>query len=547
VRASVVRLKRSRGRWVASLIVLIGVSLLAFAYLRHRMERSIHLSVDRVPLLGTMAVTIVPGLHLLGGLEPAAAYVVETSLGLVLVDSGLRGDAGVLKSQLASLGLDWRQVRAVLLTHVHGDHCGGAEYLRAVLGAKVYAGQGDAAVLRAGGPHEAFFSAFYMPDDNPHPTTVDVELKGGESLVFGDVRFLALDTPGHTSGSTCYLMERAGYRALFAGDVIAMLRGDPQSHSQNRRPLGTYSVYLPPRYRGDARAYLTSLRALRALRVPDLVLPGHPRAESEPQSPCLSQQAWEGLLDQGICDMETLVGRFKADGANFLDGNPKKLLPELFYLGDFHGRAVYGFLASSKFFLVDAPGGPGLKRFVRASLEHLGVKPVDPTAVLLTSCGEEATAGLGDLLDQGNVAVACSSAGIQTIRQGCPAGTIVLAAEELANRGWFNVTPIPLRGRGLAPIAYVLSLAGKTILFSGPIPVRVTMETWADLSPDISTSRDAAADYLISVNRLAEIDPNLWLPAVPTHGRNANLYNGDWKEIIFENYRAGHAALATFH
>ena len=75
------------------------------------------------------------------------------------------------------------------------------------------------------------------------------------------------------------------------------------------------------------------------------------------------------------------------------------------------------------------------------------------------------------------------------MRQGCPAGTIVLAAEELANRGWFNVTPIPLRGRGLAPIAYVLSWAGKTVLLSGPIPVGVTMETWADLFSDISTSR----------------------------------------------------------
>ena len=104
VRASVVSLKSSRGRWVASLIVLIGVSLLAFAYLRHRMERSIHLSVDRVPLLGTTPMTIVPGLHLLGGLEPAAAYVVETSRGLVLVDSGLRGDASVLKSQLGQPG-----------------------------------------------------------------------------------------------------------------------------------------------------------------------------------------------------------------------------------------------------------------------------------------------------------------------------------------------------------------------------------------------------------------------------------------------------------
>ena len=239
-----------------------------------------------------------------------------------------------------------------------------------MLGAKVYAGRGDAAVLRAGGPREAFFSTFYMPDHNPHPTTVDVELNGGESLVFGDVRILVLATPGHTSGSTCYLMERAGVRALFAGDVISRLRGDPESHSTYARPLGTYSVYLPPRYRGDATAYLSSLRALRALPVPDLVLPGHPRAETEPQSPCLSQQAWEELLDQGIRDMETLLARFKTDGANFLDGNPKRLLPDLYYLGNFKGAAIYGFFAASQFFLVDAPGGPGLKEFVEARLNN---------------------------------------------------------------------------------------------------------------------------------------------------------------------------------
>ncbi len=39
--------------------------------------------------------------------------------------------------------------------------------------------------------------------------------------------------------------------------------------------------------------------------------------------------------------METLVARFQADGANFLDDNPKRLLPDLYYLGDFKGAAVY--------------------------------------------------------------------------------------------------------------------------------------------------------------------------------------------------------------
>ena len=131
---------------------------------------------------------VAPGAYLLGGLMPSAAYVVETSEGLVLVDSGLRSDASHLKAQLKGLDLDWQQVRAILLTHAHVNHSGGAEHLRAETGAKVYAGQGDAAVLRAGGPVEAFFSAFSLPGGELHATTVDVELKGGESLVFGDVR-----------------------------------------------------------------------------------------------------------------------------------------------------------------------------------------------------------------------------------------------------------------------------------------------------------------------------------------------------------------------
>lgn len=207
-----------RLRWVQGwsgpvvLTLLIIATLLIAGY---RGDFSSKLSAylsSRPSRLVRSAVPVVPGIYLLGGLSPSAAYVVETSKGLVLVDSGLDNEAKLLRSQMAELGLDWKRVRAVLLTHVHGDHSGGAEWLRDATGAKIYAGEGDVAALQNGKSREAFFSTYYMPDTTLHPTTIDVPLKGEEILDFGDVRITCLAMPGHTPGSVCYLLERKNLR-----------------------------------------------------------------------------------------------------------------------------------------------------------------------------------------------------------------------------------------------------------------------------------------------------------------------------------------------
>ena len=478
-------MKSTPARWTAwlAIAIVIGVMVTWTVYLWKFGGFRPVFSAERTPRLSPRAMTIAPGVHLLGGLKPAAVYAVETSEGLVLVDSGLQSDASLLKSQLASLQLDWKRVRAVLLTHSHGDHCGGAEHLRAETGAKIFAGRGDAAVLRAGKPREAFFSIFFMPNDEPHPTTVDVELEGGETIDFGDVRFQALATPGHTPGSICYLMERTGLRALFGGDVISMLRGDPDSPSTYRPALRWVHTrpYLAPRYRGDARTFLTSVQRLRKLRVPDLVLPGHPGSEDQPQSPCLSQHEFDSLLDRGISDLTTVLARFDADGADFLDGSPQEALARPVLSGRFPRRRSLRLL-----WLVEVlPGGcsrwawvQGLCHDSPGTTRPSSSGPGGDSAYLLAT--RRRPLDCQEFVKDGQTQVIAASAGLKLLEAICPAGTIFVAAEDLPSLGWFAVKTIPLRGHGSPATAYVLSWAGKTsVLFLGErIPIRVKDDTW---------------------------------------------------------------------
>ena len=526
--------------WLLPIVVILIAA--AGIFVAYRWRQPIEAS-----LLGPASTTIVPGIHVLCDLGPSSAYVIETSDGLVLIDSGLENDAAPLKREMAKLGLDWRKVRAVLLTHAHGDHCGGAEHLRKAIGAKVYAGQGDAAVIKAGGPREAVFSTFYMPNHVGTPTKVDIELQGDELITVGNVQIRALAAPGHTPGSMCYLIERGNVRALFGGDVITQLVSDEAPYPMGKKALGTYSTYLAPPYRGDAQTYLDSLRKLRALATPDLVLPGHPLSDPTPQSPQLSKLQWEAMLDDGIKEMETLLGHYRADGRNFLDGHAKRLLPDLYYFGNFRGHAVYGLFANSKFFVVDAPGGPGYLDFLQAKLHELGLSPLDPTAVLLTSCNAKDTDGLKELVEKCHPKVIAPAAGLADIKALCPAGTVVLSADDLAKQNWFPVKTIALRGRGRSPTAYLLKWAGKEVLISGRIPSLFDHYSTQGLDADLGASRDNVMDYLISINDLEQAKPDLWLPAVSSDDQNANLYETEWKYIMENNYRLGRSLLERAH
>ena len=483
-----------------------------------------------IPVLAPRTLTVVPGIHMLAGLGPSASYVVETSAGLVLVDSGLDEDAVRLKAEMERLGLDWRNIVAILLTHAHGDHAGGAERLQETTGAKVYAGQGDAAVLRAGGPRDAVFSNFPMPDHEAHPTRIDRELRGGEVLRFGDQEIEALALPGHSPGSICYLTVRDGLRVLFTGDVVMVLGG--------AKTVGTYSAYLPPRYRGDARTFLASLETLRAMPPPDLVLPGHPFTDPVPQSPQLAPGRWRAMIDDGLGEMKTLVARFEADGADFLDGHPKLLRSGLAYLGDRQGRAVYALTLDSRFYLVNAPGGSGLVEFVANVLRGLGLPFVQPEAILLTEVPEGTVIAAREVAVTAHCPVVAPVAEILDLKRAMPPEVEVLSADEWLDREHPAITSIPTPGRGRGAISFACSLEGKRVLFTGSVPILFDPESMAGLAGDLANNPAATNEYRKSIETLEAVAPDLWLPAVPSEGQNANLYDEGWREVLTNNREA---------
>jgi glyoxylase-like metal-dependent hydrolase (beta-lactamase superfamily II) len=233
--------------------------------------------------------------------------------------------------------------------------------------------------------------------------------------------------------------------------------------------------------------------------------------------------------------MEIVVARYKADGANFLDGTPRELLPGLHYLGDHGGSAVYCLTNDRGTFLIDAPGGPSLHDFLAERFAKLDWPGKRPTAVLLTSAGELATAGLKALVERTGCSVVAPEAGAEAVRRLCPADTTFVGVAEFRKSSGVQLDAIPLAGRGGSSVAYQVTWQGKTVLLSGRLPVKVSQESVEQLFRDVGLA--GAQDYLRSLDRLMHVRPDLWLPALPVHGQNANLYDEEWAEILRRNAR----------
>ena len=182
--------------------------------------------------------------HRVLGLNPSAftgpgtnTYIVGAQAAApVLIDtgSGVPAYLDLLREHLAAHGI--AAPGRCLLTHVHGDHIGGAEGVRGL-----FAGI-------------AFHKHPWPGKDERYPVPLN-RLGDGDRIAGEGYTIRAIHTPGHALDHLCYYLEEE--RALFTGDVI----------------LGVGTTVIPIEG-GDLGDYLDTLRRLRMLDIAR-IYPGH--------------------------------------------------------------------------------------------------------------------------------------------------------------------------------------------------------------------------------------------------------------------------------
>tara|TARA_R110002073_G_scaffold65408_23_gene163444 strand:- start:3463 stop:5217 length:1755 start_codon:yes stop_codon:yes gene_type:complete len=486
--------------------------------------------------LGTRTTTVAPGVHAFGDLQPSAAFAIESSEGVILIDTGLDENATRLRELFFSVQLRLEDVRYVLLTHAHYDHVFGANKVHEVSNAVVCAGAEDYKVLSSA-DRFALFSLFPKTEFSGNPIRVDRQLHDGDVIESGDVTVRVIGCPGHTPGSMCYLVEKEGQRIMFAGDVIASLNFGP----------ATYPVHISPRYRGNAVAYLETINRLLQMEPPDLLLTGHPRQQTRSESIRIDSKKWKELLEPAKQELQIAVDRQNSDGPDFLDGVPKQIEKGLYYFGELDGIAVYGLIRSDRFVVFNAPGGDRFADFLKAQCKTLQLDYRTPDMVLLTSNTETHSSGLKSLAGVSQVVtpqLPVTSAESSSTK-------IDLYEEDSKQFADLAIDSLSISHAGMPALAFRFSVKKKQVLVTPSVPRNIGL-WWvtrrngrtkrsfvepqtSELKQELTASSQRVKDYLDSLQKLSEFRPDIWLPTLPRTGQNANVYDQQWSLTLDAN------------
>ncbi|MDE6540591.1 MAG: MBL fold metallo-hydrolase [Muribaculaceae bacterium] len=171
----------------------------------------------------------------------------------IVIDPGMSTPAECSKFE-KYIGEQGLKIKEIVLTHMHLDHCFGANGLHKRYGAPIAASEADA-ILGVSIAGQAARFGIYLPESEA--VRASISLSDGDTVSFGNESLRVIAVPGHSLGGLALYSESG--QVVFTGDTLF------------RRSIGRTD--LPG---GNHAQLLKSVRD-RLFALPDdtRVLPGH--------------------------------------------------------------------------------------------------------------------------------------------------------------------------------------------------------------------------------------------------------------------------------
>lgn len=198
-----------------------------------------------------------PGHRVIGNLYAVGTYdlgvfLITSSQGHILINTGLEDSTPLIVKNIESLGFQLEDVKILLTMQAHWDHTAALAEIKTIAGAEMWSTGDDARVLEDGGFSDPHFGG----KESFKPVQVDRILKDGEVIELGETRLRVVETPGHTEGSSSYTMQvREGGREY---DVAIANMG---TINRGKR------LVVDPTYKGVAEDFAETFRKQKALPV----------------------------------------------------------------------------------------------------------------------------------------------------------------------------------------------------------------------------------------------------------------------------------------
>ncbi len=127
------------------------------------------------------------------GSQSVSSWLLGTEDGYILIDA-MNSDEeaqSIIEAGIVSLGLDPTQIRYLLITHAHGDHFGGYEYISDTYSPRIVMSEADWDLASRLAEHPRFGL----------PPARDLSVTDGDQLTAGTTTLDIRVTPGHTPGT----------------------------------------------------------------------------------------------------------------------------------------------------------------------------------------------------------------------------------------------------------------------------------------------------------------------------------------------------------